>query len=325
MSDTKTEILMLRPMMPMVLQQLEAAFVVHKLWEAQDREAFIAAIAPRVRAFAVGGGHAGVDGAFMARFPKLETVSSFGVGYDDIDAKWAGQHGIVVTNTPDVLNEEVADTAIGLLLSTVRQFPQANRYLRQGKWREANFPLSWSLRDRTVGMVGLGRIGIAIARRLEAMNVKLAYHTRTPRTDVPYRHFPRLLDMAAEVDVLLLIVPGGVATEKMIDAKVLQALGPNGILINVGRGSCVDETALIAALKAKTILAAGLDVFAHEPNVPQELIEMEHVVLFPHLGSASTHTRQAMAQLVVDNLLAWGAGKPPLTPVPETPYPPRRR
>ena len=201
----------------------------------------------------------------------------------------------------------------------MRQFPQADRYLRQGKWREANFPLSWSLRDRTVGMVGLGRIGMAIARRLEAMNVKLAYHTRTPRTDVPYRHFPRLLDMAAEVDVLLLIVPGGVATEKMIDAKVLQALGPNGILINVGRGSCVDETALIAALKAKTILAAGLDVFAHEPNVPQELIEMEHVVLFPHLGSASTHTRQAMAQLVVDNLLAWRAGKPPLTPVPETP------
>jgi lactate dehydrogenase-like 2-hydroxyacid dehydrogenase len=157
------------------------------------------------------------------------------------------------------------------------------------------------------------------------MQVKVVYHTRHAKADVSYRHYPKLLDMAADVDVLLLIVPGGAATEKLVDAKILEALGPNGILINVGRGSVVDEPALIAALKAKRILSAGLDVFVDEPHVPQELIAMDHVVLFPHLGSASIHTRDAMAQLVVDNLLAWKAGKPPLTPVPETPFPPKRR
>lgn len=325
MTSERPEILMLRPMMPTVIKQLDAAFTVHKPWEAKDREAFLGSVAPRVRAIAVGGGHASIDAGFMARFPALETISSFGVGYDDIDAKWAGEHGIVVTNTPDVLNEEVADTAIGLLLCTVRQFPQADRYVRGGKWLEKPMPLSQSLRDRTVGMVGLGRIGLAIARRLDAMNVPVVYHTRRARTDLPYRHYPSLLEMASDVDVLLLIVPGGKETDKLVDAKILEALGPTGILINVGRGSVVDEQALIAALKAKKILSAGLDVFADEPHVPQELIEMDEIVLFPHLGSASLHTRDAMAQLVVDNLLAWKAGKPPLTPVAETPWPPKPR
>jgi lactate dehydrogenase-like 2-hydroxyacid dehydrogenase len=314
---------MLRQMMPTVIRQLDAAFTVHKLYEAKDRDAFLAPIASKIRAIAVGGGHAQLDGGFMSRFPHLETISSFGVGYDDIDAKWAGEHGIIVTNTPDVLNEEVADTALGLLLCTVRQFPQAERYVRAGQWGRTAFPLSQSLHDRTVGMVGLGRIGMAIARRLEAMRVPIVYHTRNKRSDVSYRHYPDLVEMARDVDVLLSIAPGGRETEKMINMKVLEALGPNGILINVGRGSIVDEEALVQALKAKTILTAGLDVFAHEPNVPKELLEMEHVVLFPHLGSASLHTRDAMAQLVVDNLLAWKAGKPPLTPVPETPYPPK--
>jgi lactate dehydrogenase-like 2-hydroxyacid dehydrogenase len=319
------EILMLRQMMPTVIKQLDAAFTVHKLWKSGDRDAFLAPIAPRIRAIAVGGGHAQIDGAFMARFPALETVSSFGVGYDDIDAKWASEHGIIVTNTPDVLNEEVADTALGLLLCTVRQFPQAERYVRAGQWGKTAFPLSQSLRDRKVGMVGLGRIGMAIARRLDAMNVPVVYHTRTAKPDVSYRHYPKLIDMARDVDVLLLIVPGGRETEKMVDAKVLEALGPNGILISVGRGSVVDEKALVAALEAKTILSAGLDVFADEPHVPKALLEMDNIVLFPHLGSASVFTRDAMAQLVVDNLLAWKEGKPPLTPVPETPYPPKRK
>jgi lactate dehydrogenase-like 2-hydroxyacid dehydrogenase len=314
------EILMLRQMMPTVVRQLDAAFTVHKLWEAGDRDAFLAPIASRIRAIAIGGGHVQLDGAFMSRFPKLETISSFGVGYDDIDAKWAGEHGIIVTNTPDVLNEEVADTALGLLLCTVRQFPQAERYVRAGQWGKTPFPLSQSLHDRKVGMVGLGRIGMAIARRLDAMGISLVYHTRNAKPEVSYKHYPRLIDMARDVDVLLLIVPGGSATEKMVDAKVLEALGPNGILINVGRGSVVDEKALVQALKAKTILSAGLDVFADEPHVPKELLEMDHVVLLPHLGSASIHTRDAMAQLVVDNLIAWKAGKPPLTPVPETPF-----
>jgi lactate dehydrogenase-like 2-hydroxyacid dehydrogenase len=180
------------------------------------------------------------------------------------------------------------------------------------------------LRDRTVGLVGMGRIGQAIARRLDAMRVPVVYHARHPAADVAYRHYPNLLDMARAVDILLVIVPGGAATKNLVDARVLEALGPEGILINVARGSVVDEQALITALQEKTILSAGLDVFAREPNVPAELLAMDHVVLLPHLGSASVYTRTQMDQLAVDNLLAWAAGKPPLTPVAETPWPPKR-
>jgi lactate dehydrogenase-like 2-hydroxyacid dehydrogenase len=225
-----------------------------------------------------------------------------------------------------VLTEEVADTALGLLLCTVREFVQAERYVRAGKWPQKNYPLSTAtLRDRTVGMVGMGRIGQAIARRLAAMQVAVVYHSRRPAAGVSYRHYPNLIDMAREVDVLMVITPGGAETKNLINAEVLRALGPDGILINMARGSVVDEPALIKALQEKTILSAGLDVFAREPEVPSELIGMDHVVLFPHLGSASVATREKMDQLVVDNLLAWGAGKPPLTPVPETPWPPKRR
>jgi len=262
----------------------------------------------------------------MERFPRLEIVSSFGVGYDHVDAAWAGAHGITVTNTPDVLTEEVADTALGLLLCTVREFPQAERHLRAGKWAQKGYPLSKAtLRDRTVGMVGMGRIGQAIARRLEAMQVPVVYHSRRPAAGVSYRHYPNLIDMARDVDVLLVITPGGAQTRHLINAAVLEALGPDGIFINVARGSVVDQAALIKALQNKTILSAGLDVYEREPEVPAELIAMEHVVLFPHLGSASVATRANMDRLVVDNLVAWDAGKPPLTPVPETPWPPKPR
>jgi len=252
-------------------------------------------------------------------------VSSFGVGYDHIDAKWAGTHGIVVTNTPEVLNEEVADTAIGLLLCTVREFPQSERFLRAGKWPQGQYPLTKAtLRDRTVGMVGMGRIGKAIARRLEAFGVPVVYHSRNPQSGVTYKHYPKLLDMARDVDTLMVIVPGGPSTQNMINAEVLKALGPRGVVINMARGSVVDEPALIEALKNRTIYSAGLDVFAKEPHVPKELIEMDHIVLFPHLGSSTEVTRATMDQLVVDNILAWAAGKPPLTPVSETPWPPKR-
>ena len=239
------------------------------------------------------------------------------------DARWAGAHGITVTNTPEVLTEEVADTALGLLLCTAREFPQAERYLRAGKWVQKNYPLSKAtLRNRTVGMVGMGRIGQAIARRLAAMQVPVVYHSRRPAAGVPYRHYPKLIDMARDVDVLMVITPGGAETKNLINAQVLAALGRDGILINMSRGSVVDEPALVKALQQNTILSAGLDVFAREPEVPAELIAMDNVVLFPHLGSASVATRDKMDQLVVDNLLAWAAGKPPLTPVPETPWPP---
>jgi lactate dehydrogenase-like 2-hydroxyacid dehydrogenase len=322
----KPDVLLIGAPKPVIVNGLSPAVTLHKQAEAKDGEKFLADVVPRVRGMAVAGTSTPIDGAFMSRFPKLEIVSSFGVGYDHVDAKWAGAHGITVTNTPEVLNEEVADTAIGLLLNTVREFPQAERYLRAGKWLERAYPLTKAtLRDRTVGMVGMGRIGKAIARRLDAFGVPVVYHSRNPQSDVRYRYYPNLVDMARDVDILMVIVPGGAATQNLIDAQVLEALGPKGILINMARGSVVDEPALIKALQEKKIMAAGLDVFVDEPQVPQELIEMDNVVLFPHLGSASVETRRAMDQLVVDNLLAWASGKPPLTPVPETPWPPKKR
>jgi lactate dehydrogenase-like 2-hydroxyacid dehydrogenase len=326
MAAEKTDVLLIGPPKAVIANGLAGPFNLIKLSDAKDPEKLLAEIAPRVRAIAVSGTEQRVNGAFMTRFPKLEIVSSFGVGYDHVDADWAGKHGITVTNTPDVLTEEVADTALGLLLCTVREFPQAERYVRAGKWAQKGYPLSKAtLRNRTVGMVGLGRIGQAIARRLEAMQVPVVYHSRRPADGVSYRHYPKLIDMARDADVLMVITPGGAETKNLINAEVLAALGANGILINMARGSVVDEAALIKALQEKTILSAGLDVYAREPEVPAELIAMDHVVLFPHLGSASVATREKMDQLVVDNLLAWAAGKPPLTPVAETPWPPKKR
>jgi lactate dehydrogenase-like 2-hydroxyacid dehydrogenase len=320
MADNKPDVLLIGPSKPLLAKGLEPAFTVHRLIEAKDREAFLNGIADRVRAFAVTYSNQKIDAPFMQRFPGLEIVASFGVGYDHVDAKWAGAHGILVTNTPDVLNEEVADTALGLLLCTVREFPQAVNYLHAGKWEQGPYPLTVAtLRDRTVGMVGMGRIGQAIARRLDAFQVPVVYHSRRPQSAVAYRHYPSLIEMARDVDVLMVIVPGGAETRNLINADVLEALGPRGILINVARGSVVDEPALIAALRDQKIFAAGLDVLVNEPQVPKELMEMQNVVLFPHLGSASVHTRAAMDQLVVDNLLSWASGKGALTPVPETP------
>ena len=319
MPTEQPKVLLIGPLRP-VLAKGFADLAVHEFGDAAGRAASSAASA-HIGAMAVSAPVQPVDDALFAAFPRLQIVASFGVGYDHIDAKAAARRGIVVTHTPDVLTEEVADTAIGLLLNTVRELPQAERYLRAGQWPSGNFPLSRAtLRDRTVGMVGLGRIGIAIARRLEAFGVPVVYHTRKPRPEVGYRHYPRLIDMAHDVDTLMVIVPGGAATKNMIDADVLAALGPSGIVINVARGSVIDEPALIAALREGKILAAGLDVFAAEPQVPAELLAMENVVLLPHVGSGSEYTRAKMDQLLVDNIRAWAAGKPPLTPVPETPF-----
>ena len=324
MADGKIEVLLAGPPKPTIVNGL-APFAVHRLADAKDRDALLNEIGPRVRAMAVSVSSDKIGAELMSKLPKLEIVSTFAVGYDHVDVKWAAEHGITVTNTPKVLNEEVADTALGLILCTVREFPQSERYLRAGKWLERAYPLTRAtLRDRTVGMVGMGAIGQAIARRLEAMKVPVVYHSRRPAAGVGNRHYPKLLDMARDVDILVVITPGGPETKNLINADVLKALGPNGILINMARGSVVDEPALIQALKDKTIMSAGLDVFVREPEVPAELMAMDHVVLFPHLGSGSVYTRTQMDQLVVDNLVAWAAGKGPLTPVPETPWPPRR-
>ena len=308
-----------------MMKGFEGKVHLHHWLDLKDKDAFVRDNGKSIKAIAIAYTANKVDGNFLKQFPNLEQVSSFGVGYDHIDAKWAGAHGIIVTNTPDVLNEEVADTSIGLLLCAVREFPQADRFLRAGKWPDGHYPLTKAtLRDRTVGMVGMGRIGKAIARRLDAFGVPVVYHSRNPQPGVTYKYYPKLLDMARDVDTLMIIVPGGASTQNMINAEVLKALGPRGIVINMARGSVVDEPALIEALKNRTIYSAGLDVFANEPQVPRELIEMDHIVLFPHLGSSTEVTRAAMDQLVVDNILAWAAGKPPLTPVPETPWPSKR-
>ena len=322
----KADVLYVGARKPVIVDGLSPAFNLHFLADAEDPDALLSGIAERVRAIAVSLSTERVDAALMARLPRLEIVSTFAVGYDHIDSRWAGEHGITVTNTPGVLTEEVADTALGLLLCTVREFPQAERYLRAGHWLKRDYRLTpATLRDRTVGLVGMGAIGQAIARRLDAFKVPVVYHARRPRPDVAYRHYPDLLAMARDVDVLMVIVPGGAATRNMIGAEVLDALGPDGIFINMARGSVVDEPALIKALQKKRIMSAGLDVYPKEPMVAPELIAMENVVLLPHLGSATVATRRAMDRLVLDNLLAWGAGRAPLTPVPETPWPPKKR
>jgi lactate dehydrogenase-like 2-hydroxyacid dehydrogenase len=322
----KADVVLIGVPKKLIVDGLKDVFTLHIADHSTKAEPLLANVGSRIRGAAITGAPEGrMNGAMMALCPKLEFVSSFGVGYDNIDIKHSVEHGIVVCNTPEVLNEEVADTALGLLLCTVREFPKAENFLRAGKWMQGQYPLTKAtLRDRKVGVAGMGRIGKAIARRLEGFGVPVVYHSRNPQAGVSYKYYPKLLDMARDVDTLMVIVPGGASTQNLINAEVLKALGPNGILINMARGSVVDEPALIQALKDRTLYSAGLDVFVKEPEVPKELREMEHVVLFPHLGSASEATRAAMDQLVVDNIVAWASGKPPLTPVPETPYPPKK-
>lgn len=255
----------------------------------------------------------------MNQLPNLEIISNFGVGYDGIDAKYAAQKNIMVTNTPDVLTEEVADTAVGLLINTVRELPRAQNHLMQGKWKQVGYPPSkLSLRERKVGIFGLGRIGKAIARRLEAFNLPISYHNRNKVADISYDYYPSLLELAKAVDTLILVAPGSSETTHAVNKDVLDALGKNGVLINVGRGSLVDERALIQALQDGVIAAAGLDVFENEPHVPDELMTMENVVLLPHVASASELTRLNMSNLVIDNLLGWFGSGDVMTPVVET-------
>ena len=314
------EILMTGPSLPIVAERLAAAATLHRLWEEQDPEKALARLAERIRVVVATGHSSRMDGAFLSRFPNLQLVSSFGVGYDHIDAAWAGQHGIIVTHTRGVLDAEVADTAMALALAAVRKLPQAERYLREGRWLEAPYPLTASLQGRTMGILGLGRIGREIARRAAAFGLEIVYHGRKAQDDAPYLYYPTLEGMAAACDILVVVAPGGAATRHIVNAEVLRALGPNGVLVNVARGTLVDEAALIEALKTNTILAAGLDVFENEPRVPEALLKLDNAVLLPHVGSASLRTRLAMANLTVDNALSWMAGTGPLTPVPETPW-----
>lgn len=298
-----------------VIEGCEARFELLRLWEQDDQDAMLARRGPDVRGLATGGGRR-TDAALLDRLPNLEIVANFGVGYDSVDVAAASARGVVVTNTPGVLDDEVADTAFGLLLMTVRELGRAEQYLRAGRWAaEGPYPLTpATVSGRSLGILGLGRIGEVIAARAELFGMTVSYHNRNKK-DVPYRYHASLLDMARDVDTLLIVVPGGDATRDLVDAEVLRALGPDGILINVGRGTVVDEQALIEALRSGTIRSAGLDVFATEPQVPAELMALDNAVLFPHVGSASLPTRRAMGQLVVDNLTAWFDKGAALTPV----------
>jgi lactate dehydrogenase-like 2-hydroxyacid dehydrogenase len=315
---TMPQILMTAPMNPAVIAALDLSFTLHRLWEQEDKPAFLARVGPQIRGVATSTLFGRVDDRLFAQLPALEIVSSFGVGYDNVDAAAAARRGIVVTNTPGVLDEEVADLTLGLLLATLRRIPQADRYVREGRWPQGNFPLSPTLRGRRIGIVGLGAIGKAIARRLDGFGVEIAYHGRSQQAGIAYDFHATLIGLAQACDVLIAIVPGGAGTKHLIDGDVLAALGPDGVLINVARGSVVDEAALVQALQSGTILAAGLDVFEQEPRVPDALIALPNVVLLPHIGSASRHTRAAMGQLLVDNLVAWFADRRPPTVIPET-------
>lgn len=306
--------------MGLVSDLVSERFALHRLWLEKDPDAWFAQWGPRIRAVASNGHLGPIDAAFLDRLPKLEIVASFGVGYDHIDARAAGERGIIVTNTPGVLDDEVADTAMALTLMAVRRLPQAERFLREGKWLKGGFPLTASLSGRTMGILGLGRIGKAIAKRAESFGLSVVYHGRSEQPEVPYRYYASLLDMAKACDILMVCAPGGPETRHVVDAEILAALGPDGVLVNVARGTLVDEPALVAALQSGAILAAGLDVFENEPNVPEGLLAADNAVLLPHVGSASVATRTAMARCVVDNLVAWSEGKPPLTPVAETPW-----
>jgi len=317
MSVNRTRVLVPGKINQRVIDRLVGQFEVVRIESADP--ALVTPDMQDVKAVAVAGR---LPGALMDVLPQLEIIANFGVGYDGVEVTHAAAKGVAVSNTPDVLTEEVADTAVGLLLNTLRQLPQAEQWLRQGRWsREGAFSLSpLSLRGRSVGLYGLGRIGLSIARRLEAFGVSIAYHTRSPREGLPYAYHPTLVGLAAAVDTLIVIVPGTEATRHTVNAEVLVALGGNGVLINVGRGSTVDEAALIAALQKGVIAGAGLDVFENEPQVPDALMALPNVSLLPHVASASVVTRNAMADLVVDNIAAWFATGRALTPVPETPF-----
>ncbi|MEQ8587916.1 MAG: 2-hydroxyacid dehydrogenase [Thalassobaculaceae bacterium] len=311
--SSKPDLLVVSPWYAAAMAELDAHFTVHKLWEAEDKAALLASIADRCEAIA-GASVCGAD--IMDALPKAKVIAHHGVGYDGVDVAAATERGIKVSNTPDVLSDEVADFALGLLLATCRKIPQADRYVRAGRWEsEGDMPFTKRVHGRKVGILGLGRIGIEIARRCEAFKMDIAYHTRS-RKDVPYTYYGDLLSMARDVDFLIAIVPGGAGTRHLVDREVLDALGPEGVLVNVARGSVVDEAALIEALKDGRLGAAGLDVFEKEPTVPQALKDMtENVVLQPHQASATHDTRLAMGRLVMENALAGLAGKPLITPV----------
>jgi lactate dehydrogenase-like 2-hydroxyacid dehydrogenase len=308
----KSAVLLVGSLPGPALDRLEREFSLHRLAQAADREALLAELAPHCQAIAAGGS---VPAPLMDALPKLKLVANFGVGYDSVDVAHASQRGIKVTNTPGVLNDDVADLAVALLLAVRRRLVAADRYVREGKWLKANYPLCEKLSGSKVGILGLGRIGKTLARRLAAFDCEIHYHGRQQQAGQSFHYHAELVAMAREVDNLVTILPGGAATKGIVSRAVLEALGPKGVFVNVGRGSAVDEAAMVELLVSGRLGGAGLDVFVDEPRVPEALFALDSVVLQPHQGSATTATRTAMGNLVVDNIEAHFAGRPLLTPV----------
>ena len=301
---------------PRMHARLTPSFSLHYTDRIDDVPAFLAQEGHRI-AHVLTDGHNGVPRAWMDALPGLKLISNYGVGYDAIDVGLTGERGVLVTHTPGVLSDEVATTALMLMLACYRNLLASDAFVRGGIWpEERHMALSRSADHRRVGILGLGRIGLALAKKLEPFHAKLSYHNRKER-NVPYRYCRDLVKMAAEADVLFVVTPGGAETRGIVNREVIDALGPDGMLVNVSRGSVVDEPALVAALEEGRLGAAGLDVFADEPNVPSALFAMENVVLTPHIGSATEETRQAMGDLVVDNLLQHQADGRVISPVPE--------
>ena len=312
---SQIDVLSVTKLSPLLEPQLRAVFNLHDRLHETDPAAF-AKIAPSIRAIAASG-ESKVPASLIEQLPKLEIISVFGVGYDGVDVAAAKARGVMVTHTPNVLNDDVADLAIGLMLAAARQLPAADRYVKEGKWPTGPMPLARKVSGARLGIVGIGRIGQAIAQRALAFNMSVAYTARNAKADLPFKYVATPEALAAESDYLVVITPGGAGTRKLINADVLKALGTKGILVNVARGSVVDEAALIEALQNGVIGGAGLDVFENEPNVPQALRAFPHVVLAPHIGSATTQTRQAMADLAFNNMKSHFDGRAVHTPVPE--------
>ena len=300
---------------PFYMNALKSSFTVHVDPLTKDPAGF-ADLAPRLVGLAASG-ESKVPGSLMAQLPELKVVSVFGVGYDGVDIAAARERGIAVTHTPGVLSDDVADLAMLLMLAVARGLPRADQHVRNGQWPQGGLPLGRKVSGARLGIVGLGRIGQAIAQRGQSFGMSIAYTTRTEKPDTGFTYFPSAKALAAEVDFLIVITPGGAGTRHLINAEVLAALGPEGHLINVARGSVVDEDALIAALSSGGIAGAGLDVFANEPHVPEAFWTLPNVVLTPHIASATVQTRQAMASLAFSNMQAGTAGQPVLTMVPE--------
>ncbi len=309
------DIIVTAPLPPFLYDPLKADYRCHDYYAATDKNRLLATGGRDVRGLVQGGGTV-TPTTLLDQLSKLEIISVFGVGYDGVPVDYCRKRGIKVTNTPDVLTDDVADVAVALIMMTGRGFARLERFVRAGEWEKRSVELTTKLAGRRVGILGLGRIGKAIASRVSAMGMDVAYTGRKPQ-DVSYRFLPDLRSLAADSDFLVVACPGGAATRNLVNADVLAALGKKGILVNIARGSIVDEPALVKALRDHTIKGAGLDVFADEPHVPAPLMTMDHVVLLPHVGSATHETRKAMGDLCKANLDAWFAGKGVLTLIPE--------